>query len=64
MRTITDMGAAPIQVREVAGTVRLLSGADDATITALDQNGLPTDDVQRGAEITLRPDVLYYLVER
>lgn len=64
-RTIRSLGAAPILVREMSGTVRL-TRADAARLTAtpLDANGYPAGPPQRADRIVLRPDVLYYAVGR
>lgn len=65
MREIVSLGAPPILVREMAGVVRL-KAADAARVraTALDPNGYPAGDAGSADRLTLRPDVMYYLLTR
>jgi len=65
-RTITSLGAAPILVKNLAGTVSLTRpDAASLKVTALDANGYPKEKVAGGAKaITLKPNVLYYLIEK
>lgn len=63
-KTIKSVGQAPLAVRNLGGTVQLRRGdAKALKVTALDFNGYPTAKTQTAAEITLQPDVFYYLIE-
>lgn len=63
---ITDIGAPPICVRKIAGTVSLKrSDGKQLKVTALDFQGYAREELKGGAKsITLLPDCLYYLVEK
>ena len=64
-RTIKAMGNAPIVVKNLAGTVAFdIPGAASAKITMLDPNGYAIDSFIGASNIELRPDVLYYIIER
>jgi hypothetical protein len=60
---IVDIGQDPWLVKELQGSVRF-KRADAARlkVTVLDFNGYPQDAVGTAAEITLRPQTMYYLV--
>ena len=65
-RTITNAGQPPVMVRNISGLVRL-KRADAAAlrVTALDFNGYRDGAaLLHGAGIQLRPDRLYYLIEK
>ena len=61
-KKIIDLGSPPIMVKNLEGTVEL--GSPNLRATALDWNGYPTSDIQTGATIQLRPQTLYYHIER
>ncbi len=63
LNAIVALGRAPVQVRQLAGTVTLPPAGPYRT-TALTLSGMLTDDTQRSPQVELRPNVLYYLVER
>ncbi len=64
-RTIEAMGNAPIVVRELAGSVTFdIPGAAEATVRVLDANGYEVDHFTGADTIELRPEVLYYVIER
>jgi len=63
LREIKSLGAAPIIVRQFAGTVKLKrADAVNLAVEALDANGVPVGQAGTAAGITLKPDVLYYLL--
>jgi hypothetical protein len=67
VKTITDMGAPPIVVREMAGSVELRRrDAAGLRAIALDHNGYRREMIARGGagslRIELQPDVLYYVI--
>jgi len=64
--TITSVGAPPILIRSLVGDVSFKRpDAAALTVTALDVNGCPVGRLPGGAaRITLRPAVIYYLIER
>lgn len=65
MFEIVSTGQPPIVVREARGTITWnRPDASALRITALDLNGYPIGEVGRGDGFPLRPNVLYYLVER
>lgn len=65
VRTIKNIGTAPIMVKNITGSVSL-SRADAAglRVTALDANGYKTSEVTTAKAINLSPTVLYYLIEK
>ncbi|MFP4070090.1 MAG: hypothetical protein ACLFVC_07910, partial [Opitutales bacterium] len=64
-RTIKAMGNTPIVVKNLEGTVAFdIPGAAEATVRVLDANGYETDRFTGADAIELRPDVLYYIIER
>ena len=69
VKTITDLGAPPIVVREFAGTVELRRpDAAGLRAIALDHNGYRHEMIARGGADALRvellPQVLYYIISR
>jgi len=67
VRTVTDIGRAPLIVRNLAGTVSLTrSDAKALTVVLLDFNGYRAEaaPAQHADAITLRPATLYYLIQR
>jgi hypothetical protein len=65
MREIRSLGGAPIVVKDLSGTVSLRRpDAAKLKVTALDFNGYPKQRAGTASRITLRPDVLYYLIEK
>lgn len=64
-KTIEDVGQAPIVARELSGAVSLKrSDAAALKVTALDDNGYPVGDAGTADRVELRPDTLYYCIER
>jgi len=64
-RTIEAMGNAPIVVKNLEGSVGFdIPGAASAKVTMLDPNGYAIDSFTGASNIELRPDVLYYIIER
>lgn len=65
LRTINDLGNAPMVVKNLVGTVQLRRpDANTLKVTALDLNGYPTQSVGTAQSISLRPNTLYYLIEK
>ena len=64
--TITSVGTTPILIRSLAGEVSFKRpDAAALTVTALDVNGCPLGKLPGGAKrIALRPDAIYYLIQR
>jgi hypothetical protein len=64
LREIESLGAAPLSVKNLAGTVSL-KRADAArlSVTALDFNGYAKSKVGSARSITLRPDTMYYVID-
>jgi hypothetical protein len=65
-KTIDNLGTAPYQVNEFNGLVTLKrADAGSLTVSPLDLNGYRTDDppINGAANISLQPDVMYYLIE-
>jgi hypothetical protein len=64
-RRIASLGAAPIVVRNLSGTVRIVRpDAGSLQVTALDLNGYPRETIGSAEPIHLREDILYYLIEK
>jgi hypothetical protein len=64
-RRITSLGGPPIVVRNLAGRVSFKhNDGDRRRITALDLNGRRANVLDAADHIRLRPNTLYYLVER
>jgi len=64
-RTIKSMGKEPIVVRDFEGTVQfMIPGAAQAKVSVLDPNGYAVDSFVGAASITLRPEALYYIIQR
>ena len=64
---ITANGRAPLILRKPAGSIQFkFPDADQLRITALNHAGHPGESVElsNGAILTLRPDTLYYRLER
>jgi hypothetical protein len=62
---IRQLGGPPILVREIAGEVAFTrADAANLRVTAIAADGSPTGAVGTAQAITLRPDVLYYLIAR
>lgn len=65
LQRITELGGAPILVKNLTGSVSLTRpDAAQLTVTALDPNGYPTLKMGTAKSIVLRPETLYYLIER
>ena len=61
---ITSIGENPWQVRNLEGTVVFRRpDANQLKVTALDQFGQPTTAVMTAAEVRLRSETTYYLIE-
>ncbi|HAB19789.1 MAG TPA: hypothetical protein DCE44_25565, partial [Verrucomicrobiales bacterium] len=63
LKKITDIGKDPWQVKKLQGTVTF-KAAGGLRIQPLDFNGYPKGDSIRGAELSLAPETIYYLVTR
>lgn len=64
-RTIESVGRPPLVVRNLTGRVRLKRrDAARLRVTALDENGDRLQTIGNAAQITLQPQVFYYLIER
>ena len=65
IRTITDVGSAPIIVRNIQGSVTLKRpDAGELKVTSLDFNGYRTKQVRSGSAIVFEPRAIYYLIEK
>jgi hypothetical protein len=65
LKTLESLGVPPLVVRSPVGTVRLdRADATRLRVTALDLHGHPRRDAGTADRLTLRPDTLYYLIER
>ncbi|MFO0930421.1 MAG: hypothetical protein U0736_25900 [Gemmataceae bacterium] len=65
VQRIISIGEDPWQVRKLAGTVRFKrADAGELKVTALDGNGNPAGDAGKANDLTLRPDILYYLIQK
>jgi hypothetical protein len=65
VREITNLGSAPLVVRNLQGTVSLKrADAAQLKVTALDFNGYPKRVLAKRRVISLVPDTLYYLLEK
>jgi hypothetical protein len=61
VREITNLGAAPLVVRNLQGTVSLKrADAAQLKVTALDFNGYTKRQLAKNRVISLAPDTLYY----
>ncbi|MFP4379643.1 MAG: hypothetical protein ACLFUS_03990 [Candidatus Sumerlaeia bacterium] len=62
---ITDLGHAPIQHRNPAGTLRLKrSDAADMTVIAVDWNGYPLAEIGKADRIELRGNAIQYVIQK
>lgn len=65
LQKITSIGADPWLIRAPEGAVRLtFPSAATATVQPLDGNGYPQGGKETTDAITLRPDTVYYLIEK
>ena len=65
LKRIVNLGTDPWLIKKLEGKVRFLRpDAGDLKVTVLDLNGYPLQQIGTGSEITLRPESLYYLIER
>jgi hypothetical protein len=65
VREITNLGSAPLVVRNLQGTVSLKrADAGQLNITALDFNGYPRQQLAKNKTISLAPSTIYYLIEK
>jgi hypothetical protein len=65
LRTIQSLGAPPLVVRNLAGTVSLSRpDAGALRVTPLDFNGYKTEPRTGAGSIVLEAKTLYYIVER
>jgi len=63
-KEIRSVGQAPVEVREISGTVTLRrTDAAKLNVTALDSNGVPMETLPAAKSIQLLPNRLYYLIE-
>ncbi len=64
-KTIESLGAAPMTVQHLHGHVALKrADAASLTVTALDFNGYPVQKLGSAKAFDLKPNVLYYLIEK
>lgn len=64
-RKVLDHGQSPMEIKNLAGTVRFLrSDAAALKVTALDINGCPVGAHGTAARIELAPGTIYYLIEK
>jgi hypothetical protein len=64
VKTIVSIGNDPWLVRELRGQVSFKRGdSGKLKVTALDQNGYPSEPIGTADLLKLRPNVVYYLVE-
>ncbi len=62
---ITELGTAPLVVRDIEGTVSLKRpDAARLKVTALDLNGYPAEAGRDGRPARTGPSTLYYIIER
>jgi hypothetical protein len=65
VKHIVSIGENPWLVKKLQGTVRYKrADATQLKVTALDANGYPQGSAGSANEITLKPDVVYYLISR
>lgn len=69
VKTILNTGAAPLEVKEISGTVELKSAnASGMVALALDVNGYKKKKVSTGAEgkikVDLEKDTIYYILQK
>lgn len=65
VKRIVSIGENPWLVKKLQGTIRCKrADAAQLKVTALDANGYPQGNVGSASEITLKPDVVYYLISR
>jgi hypothetical protein len=65
LKRIVNLGTDPWLIKRLEGKVRLVRpDAEKLKVTVLDLNGYPLQQLERSSEITLRPESLYYLIER
>jgi hypothetical protein len=65
VKRIVNIGTDPWLVKELKGTIRFkLPNADSLKVTALDFNGYPETELGTAARISLRPNTVYYLINR
>jgi len=65
LKTIENKGNPPLTIRTLKGQVSLQrSDAAELKVTALDANSYPQAVVGRANQIELRPQTLYYLLEK
>ena len=65
LQRIESLGGAPILVKHLNGTIALTRpDAASLNVTALDTNSYPVAKVGNAKIIRLRPDTLYYLIEK
>ena len=65
VKRIISIGQDPWLVKEIRGTVQFTRpDAADFKVTVLDHSGYPSGEISADGPITLRPNVLYYLIEK
>lgn len=65
LKRITNLGKSPWLFREPQGTIRMkVPDAAALKVTALDLNGYPVEKMGTAEEIRLRPNTVYYLLEK
>ncbi len=64
-KRITNIGHDPWMIKAIRGTVRFTGGGNEKPfVIALDGNGRKVESLGSPSEITLRPEALYYLIQR
>lgn len=65
LQKIDNLGGPPMLVKQLSGTISLTRpDAGALKVTSLDGNGYPVAKLGRATKLTLRPDTLYYLIEK
>ena len=65
VQTLKNIGRPPTMVTNFAGKIRFnRPDADKLIIRALDENGYPLNTAATGAELSLLPATMYYLIEK
>lgn len=65
LQTLKNIGRPPTMVRNLAGKIRFnRPDADSLIVRALDENGYPLNTAATGAELSLLPATMYYLIEK
>jgi hypothetical protein len=64
-KRITSIGQDPWTIKPIAGQIRLKrADASTLSVTALDPNGAVVLKLANASDISLRPDTIYYIIEK